>query len=322
MYRILVTQFLLMASVCAPLTARAVSISTVPVGNAGNSGDVQSEGTFGAVAYDYRIGTREVTNAQYTEFLNAKAAADPLELYDEDMAVVFLDRGGITRLGPSGSYTYATIPGRENLPVNHVSWYDAARFANWLHNGQGSGDTETGAYTLLGGTPTPSNGMSITRNVGATWFLPSEDEWYKAAYHKNDGATGNYFDHANSSDTVPVAEAPPGGTNSANYSGPANDLTPAGAYSTSVSPYGTHDQAGNVWEWNESVLTATARGARGGSFSSTPASIAAAQQFGTNAALGFRNFGFRVATVPEPSTAVLACVGVLILSLAGRRRKR
>ncbi len=69
-------------------------------------------------------------------------------------------------------------------PVNYVSWYDSIRFANWLNNGQGTGDTETGAYTLLGGTPTPSNGVSITRNAGATWFLPSEDEWYKAAYHQ------------------------------------------------------------------------------------------------------------------------------------------
>ena len=88
--------------------------------------------------------------------------------------------------------------------MNYVTWYDAIRFANWLHNGQGSGDTETGAYTLLGNaTPTPSNGPSITRNPGATWFLPSENEWYKAAYHNP--AANSYSLYPTSSHTVPTA---------------------------------------------------------------------------------------------------------------------
>ena len=84
----------------------------------------------------------------------------------------------------AAAIAYTAKPNMGDKPVNFVSWYDAIRFANWLNNGQGDGDTETGAYTLLGGTPTPSNGSSITRNPGATWFLPSEDEWYKAAYYQ------------------------------------------------------------------------------------------------------------------------------------------
>ncbi len=131
--------------------AQAVTIPTVLVDNAGNAGEVQSQGTFGGINYAYRIGTTEVTNAQYVEFLNAKAASDPLGLYETVMGVT--DRGGISRSGSDGSYTYATRPNMANKPVNYVSWYDAIRFANWLHNGQGSGDTETGAYTLLGGRP-------------------------------------------------------------------------------------------------------------------------------------------------------------------------
>ena len=66
--------------------------------------------------------------------------------------------------------------------MSYVSCFDALRFANWLHNGQGSSDTENGAYTLLGGTPMPTNGASVTRKPAATLVLPSEDEWYKAAY--------------------------------------------------------------------------------------------------------------------------------------------
>ncbi len=140
------------------------------------------------MGYDYLIGTYEVTNAQYAEFLNAKAASDPLGLYNTSMGdpstnSTFVGHGGITRSGSSGSYSYSAIAGRGDMPVNYVSFYDSLRFANWLNNGQGSGDTETGAYTLLGGTAAPSNGMTVTRNAGATIFLTSENEWYKAAYY-------------------------------------------------------------------------------------------------------------------------------------------
>ena len=90
--------------------------------------------------------------------------------------------GGITRAGSPDSYTYSVMPGRGNMPVNCVSFWDACRFANWLHNGQGAGDTETGAYSL---TDTP-----VTRNTGWQWAVTSEDEWYKAAYY--DGGSGVY----------------------------------------------------------------------------------------------------------------------------------
>jgi hypothetical protein len=90
--------------------------------------------------------------------------------------------GGIARSGSPGSYTYSATPGRQNKPVNFITPFDAMRFVNWLHNGQGSGSTETGAYTLLGGTPTPSNDL-VERNPGATVFLTSDAEWYKAAYY-------------------------------------------------------------------------------------------------------------------------------------------
>jgi sulfatase modifying factor 1 len=227
MHRFFAPLFLVCAGFfLAPQSASAVTIDTVPVGNVGNANDPATG--FGGVSYDYRIGTTEVTNAQYAAFLNAKAASDPLGLYNTSMGGGGF--GGITQSGTDGSYSYATIAGRENMPVNFVGWYDSIRFANWLNNGQGSGGTETGAYTLLGGTPTPSNGLTITRNTGAKWFLTSENEWYKAAYHKNDGVTANYFAYPTSSDAVPTAEAPPGGNNSANYGLLVANLTNVGAY--------------------------------------------------------------------------------------------
>lgn len=295
-------------------TATPITIDTVPVGNLGNSADTTG---YGAVSYAYRVGTTEVTNAQYAAFLNEKAKSDSLGLYIENMGSGY---GGITRSGSSGSYSYTAISGRENKPVNFVSWYDAIRFANWLHNGQGSGDTETGAYTILGGTATPSNGLSITRNPGATWWLTSEDEWYKAAYHKNDGNTANYFEYPTSSDTAPTAEAPAGGANSANYDLVVFDVTDAGAYVDSNSPYGTFDQGGNVWEWNESLVSGSWRGLRGGAWDDPgPDGLSASFPDAFDPTLEIFLVGFRVATVPEPSSLALASMGLLGGWLVARR---
>ena len=184
-----------MAAACGMnvlIAAGQIAIPTVPIGNPGNAADPTTG--FGSVAYPYNIGTTEVTNAQYAAFLNAKAASDPFGLYkgngtSTSMASSF---GGITRSGSAGSYTYAPVAGRENNPVNFVSFWDATRFANWLHNGQGNGDTETGAYTL---TPSGISANTITRNAGWRWAVTSEDEWHKAAYHQPASAGGDNDDY-------------------------------------------------------------------------------------------------------------------------------
>jgi hypothetical protein len=164
--------------------------------------------------------------------------------------------------------------------VNYVSYWDSCRFANWLSNGQptgaqGAGTTETGAYTL--GGYNGDDGRTIQRNANWKWAVTSEDEWYKAAYHKNDGVTGNYFDYPTSSDTAPGRDMADVSGNNANYytgSGPIPIDSPyyttvAGEFQNSDSPYGTFDQGGNVWEWNEAVVyegdTWSDRGVRGSS---------------------------------------------------------
>ena len=149
--------------------AAAVTIDTVPIGNPGNANDTANGGSYGGVAYKYNMGKYDVTLGQYTAFLNAVAATDTHPLYHPE-TVTDLATAGISRSGVSGSYSYSVI-GSANKPVTHVSWGDAARFTNWLQNGQptgaqGPGTTETGAYTMNGIT-TNTDWINLMRNAGA-----------------------------------------------------------------------------------------------------------------------------------------------------------
>ena len=302
-----------------------VSIDYVTVGNINNAGDVQSQGTFGAVANKYNIGKNEVTISQYAEFLNNAAKSDTNGLWNSNMGSN-ANIAGITRGGSDGNYNYS-VTGSGLRPITYVSWYDAARFTNWMHNGQGSGSTETGAYTLAGNT-----GL-ITKNVGATVWLPSENEWYKAAYYDpNKGGAGGYWQQATKSDTV--AGNTIGAANSANYydgdfvvsetfSFPSgNALTEVGAYGiNSESAYGTNDQAGNVWEWNDAVI-GSVRGLRGGSWGGNDDHaffLPASYRTGLSPSDELNTVGFRVASVPEPSAMLLTMIAAGV-SLTRRRR--
>ena len=308
----------LLLSLMVASSASAVTMAWTPIGNPGNACDPQVQGCFGAVGHYYSIGTYEVTNAQYAEFLNAKAASDPLALYNNSMGS---GTGGITRTGVSGSFSYSAIAGRGDMPVTLVSFYDALRFANWMNNGQGTGDTETGAYTLIGGSPEPTNGNTVTRNVEATIFLSSEDEWYKAAYY--DAGSASYFDYPTGTNTQTVCAPPTATSNRANCNAIAlGDLTIVGGYPGSPSPYGTFDQGGNVQEWNEAIINdfTILRGVRGGRYASSAGSLnGSARSFGipTQESDGS---GFRLAMiVPEPGSGLLVIAG--LLGLAGWRRE-
>ena len=330
--------------------AHAVTIDTVPIGNPGNPADTRyNPSGVGSVDYNFRIGKYEVTNAQYVEFLNGvdPTGANTLELYKPDMTTSFYNVGGILRdLGAANGSKYSVKAGREDNPVIFVTWFDAIRFANWLHNGQGGGDTENGAYTIEPGTP---GFFSITRNPGARWWLPSENEWYKAAYHKNDGVTGNYWDYPTSTNAIPYSDQPPGSdapdpSNTANF--PKNDnlangyddgyavtgstiansaqnyLTDVGAYTFSTSPYGTFDQGGNVAEWNEALVSVSLhyRGVRGGEWLFGGDSHASSSGLGSSQS-GSAFLGFRVATspIPEPTAFTLSLAGVMTLALWRRK---
>ena len=69
--------------ICEPC---GVVIETVTVGNPGNPGEPQFDGSFGGVSYVFEIGKYEVTAGQYTAFLNAVATTDSYALYNLSMS--------------------------------------------------------------------------------------------------------------------------------------------------------------------------------------------------------------------------------------------
>jgi hypothetical protein len=292
----------------------AVTIDWVPVGDAGNDSDSAMNcyaAGCGSVSYSYSISSTEVTFAQYVEFLNAKAATDPLELYDTQSVFA------VTRTGTPGSYAYEVKPGFAEKPVNFVTFFDALRFANWLHNGQGEGDTENGSYTLLGGTATPSNAATVARVPSATIAVASENEWYKAAYYDPEAG---YFDYPAGSDAQPTCSAPTATPNSANC-GFVTSLTDVGAYTGSPSPYGTFDQGGNVAEWIDGGEPIPgARVVRGGSYTELATTLAAASPGATFAANDYPTVGFRLVFVPEPERSLGLLFAAGALRLLARRR--
>src|SRR5262249_38709728 len=136
MNQLLLRSVILVASLC-PITAVAITIDTVPIGNPGNANDPNTGNIYGGVPYIYSIGKYDVTVGQYTAFLNAVAATDTYGLYTTALATD-LHVASISQSGSPGSYTYNVI-GSPNKPITYVSWGDAARFANWLNNGQPTG---------------------------------------------------------------------------------------------------------------------------------------------------------------------------------------
>ena len=327
--------FLLLIVGASPVWAQPlVAPVLIPVPDPGNYGTTGSGSVYGGglgfVRHKFFVGAYEVSNDEYCRFLNAvdPFGANALLLYSTSMAAS--PSGGIafTAEAPAGA-KYSTLPNMADKPVNFVSWLDAARFCNWINNGStATASTEFGAYDLSG--PSATN---ATRLPGAVWFLPSEDEWFKAAYGYPTGlptAKYSYFSFATGNTLTPTAVfansigqglrgAGLAGSsgNSANFNGRANWNGSTGGNVTSVggnggpSFYGAFDIDGNVSEWTDTQPTLGRRVVRGGNFSSTTISrlVVANAVAGTEAA----DIGFRVVRMSD-STLVQVAGGQLPLS--------
>lgn len=265
----------------------------------------------GRVDYIFEISKHQVTNAQYAEFLNATATeSDPHGLYSVNMESGLF--GGIKRTQENGSYFYQPLEEYADLPVVYVSWFDAARFCNWLHFGKPNrgesvlgtteGNSEVGAYDTGLFTYERTVQKFETHNPNANYWIPTLDEWNKAAYFDpSKNGDGGYWLYPTQSDTKPQAIAPPGDQFSANYydfkwAAPAPYLTPVGSYKYATSYYGTLDQGGNVWEWVETLrVGGQHRWVRGGGATTFDHALS---RLNTDSEYGDHElyiFGFRVA---------------------------
>ncbi len=262
------------------------TLEFVSVGNPLNPDDSAAGGgayfsLHGGVGYSYRMGTHEVPND----------------------AVVKATAGGLNGV-ISGPWT-------GNRPAAEMTWLEAAAFVNWLNTSSG----HQAAYNLTWNGELftfllwPSDqawqqgGENLYRHKNARYFLPSEDEWLKAGYHKNNGATGDYWDYATGSDTIPTSVT--GGTSSGTAVYAQSNLVAPAMVTESggLGPYGTSGQNGNVWEWTESALDgvnddpAEGRTFRGGSYPGSEFNLRVSTRNGFFPDGGNNLVGLRVASV-------------------------
>jgi formylglycine-generating enzyme required for sulfatase activity len=293
----------------------------------------------------------DVTIGEYVQFLNAVAATDTYGLYNSYMAVdgylgEYFPTVGITQSGSAGSYTYSVsynasdwnsyatynpslypsaLAAAADCPVTCITWGDAARFCNWLQNGQPTnlgetaGSTETGAYTLNGDTTS----YLEARNAGATYFLPTANEWYKAAFYKGGGTNAGYWAYETQNNSVPSNVLSVTGTNNANYgyADLVNYLTPVGAFAGSPGAYGTYDMGGDVWQWNQTPISGS-YWMYGGAFDDYYGAMGPGVHIDVPPTECAAGLGFRVASVPEPSTiTLLLASAACLLGCVWRRRR-
>ncbi len=329
----------LLASLAVP--AHAVTIDWVTVGDPGNTADTTGDpNPAGSVAEAFRIMKFEFTNAQYTAFLNSVDASgtNPNLVYNADMGSNA--RGGISfTSGNASGSKYATKTNMGDKPVNYVNWYDAARVSNWLFNGAtGTSSMETGAYTLNNAT----SGNAPAVNSGATFYIPTENQWYKAAYYKGGSTNAGYWQYATQvTGTAPTAVTA-GSTgigssgssgNFANYNQRADWNSQNGNVTTvgtngGASAYGAFDMSGNLYEWNDLTGAAgSSRGFRGGEWDDSTNALSSSARNSISPSFEISSIGFRLASpvaVPEPSTCAMALAGLACggYTLFSRRRAR
>ncbi len=280
-------------------TANEFTIEFVPI-----SGDTNPASGYGIVNKDYRMGTYEITNDQWNKFKNeyGLVTGNPSEAYDENATWV-----------------------STNVPTNRISWYEAAQFVNWLNidagyqaaykfiSTQGTGDY---TFAMWESGDLGYNESNPYRNSNAFYFLPTEDEWVKAAYW-NGTSLQTWA-------TVGDVEPTQTGWNFNDNGYPNSPYGPWDAGSGSEELNGTFDMVGNVWEWMESpyysseYLSGSNRGVRGGSCFANNNYLRSSNRIANGAPYYEGDeVGFRVASIPEPAALFLLALGGLAL----RKRK-
>ena len=324
-------------------TAMAQPLNLLHMVTIGNPGNPANPATgLGSVANTFYMSRTETTNAQYVAFLNAvdQAGTNPRGVYNSLMGSSLAGGISFNSGAPNGS-KYSLKAGAPtgapagtsygSMPANFVSWFSAARFVNWLQAGSPSGTSATtamdsGVYTLGSAT----SGAIVARSSSTGFFLPSQNEWYKAAFHVSGSTYTNFPTNNNSQPANTLVLT---GSNSGNWGNTATPTTfpvNVNAYANTTSAYGLYGAWGNVLEYSD-----TASGANvltfGGNYntllanvnqwSSTASGVAVPTTF--TSGVGFR-VASGIAPVPEPETITLAAFGIVGLCGANwlKRRRR
>lgn len=280
-----------LASISLTVQADDINGITIDFMNIGNAGNTNDSSGYGAVGYNYRIGKYEVKASQW-----AAAYADDSRVGGEDA-------------GWFGDQSAAQI-----------TWYEAARFCNWLT----TGDAYTGVYQFDGGGSYLGVDRSYRNGNGVAYLLPTEDEWYKAAYYKPDDS--GYSLYATGNDATPLDVYTPNQTGW-NYNGAntTNMLAPWAVGGSAEEQNGTYDMMGNVWEWTEEAQASGNGNFWGGAYSSVLSDLQAGDPdpIVDPPNSQYDSIGFRIASIPEPGTLSLMSISTLGLfaSRSIRRRK-
>ena len=283
--------------------ANTFGIDFLTIGNAGNAADTT---TYGAVPYAYSMGKYEIS------------------------------QDAIDKATASGMANVTAGAWTGNQPAANIDWYEAAAFVNWLNTSTG----KTAAYDLAWNgfawsmaLQSSSNawtlgGTNLYRNKNSFYFLPSEDEWFKSAYYNPSNST--YYTYPLGSNSAPTVIGAGGGT-TAGTAVYAQTIFPAGPAEVEraggLTPYGVMGGAANVWDWVESSFDGANTNAsanrtfRGGAYPQGALLIQSSYRQSVAPTTSAADMGFRVASIPEPSTYAL-----LLTAGAGwllwKRRKR
>ena len=272
------------------------------IGNPNNAADTTGNpNPVGSVSYMYNLGKYEVSRDMITKANTAGSLGISLQ----DMS------------------PWGAIYNGMNRPATGITWYEAAKYVNWLNTSTGGTAAYkfdgSGSFQLWSVGDAGYNANNLFRNSLAKYVIASRDEWYKGAYGS---PSGTWYDYATGSDLKPTAVASGTAANTAVYngqSGPA-DITSAGG----LSAYGTMGQTGNVYEWNETAydgINNTAgenRDLVGGVWMQS-VNLDSSFRTGTIVWADGYTYGFRVAMVPEPSALSLFAVGLGGLAVLRRR---
>ncbi|TVS01094.1 MAG: hypothetical protein EA423_10470 [Phycisphaerales bacterium] len=284
----------------------------------------------GVVNYEYRISKLQITSGQWLEFANTFSMREGGRLFTMPYQWgAYLDPH---YNGPGERWVPKNLPNWDMLPVAGVSWREAAMYANWLHNDKSSEQwaIENGAYDTSTFSTDPNTLVftdQLTRNPDAKFWIPSLDEWLKAAHydpHRHGQGEGGWWLYPNSTDE-PLTPGPPGiGQTTADWIDPdiqaGEWLIPLGAYPDEASPWGLLDISGGASEWSEEHLEHRSRFFNGSNAGTTSLMRDHAGYPATSFPHTRWHHGLRIASVvPAPSTSVLLVVTLTPVVLKRKR---